>query len=489
MAKAAYIGIDNVARKMKKFYLGVPTFVPVALPVGYTQIEYIESTGNQAINTGITPDLNTRVTMSFAMKTAPNKNVAIFAAVGQFSLRWTGSVFRHVTGSNTQDFSNNIGAVGRHHADKKGVTCTVDSETKTANVSSINITTPIYFCAINNNGLTAFSSVMIYGAQIYQNEMLVRDFIPCKNASGVAGLMDVVNNVFYTSEGTGQFIAGSDTPQSLARAITKAYIGVNGVAQLFYEANSFILPAYTGQYVISGDKTKGSIQLLTSGTLTLHPATYDIFCVGGGASGGYPSWRNLGSKYYGGGGGGYTFTQLKRQVNVARNCAVVIGSGGIVPASSGDDARTAGGNTSITIAGSIYEASGGTAESEEVILKTMVMGTHGGSGGGAGAASMNGSGYDGGSDGSDGKADRYGDVHGGTGQGSTTRAFEESNNTLYAVGGGGGGSGGAGAGGEGGGGRGGSDGTANTGGGGGGANGGSTAGDGGSGIVVVRWGY
>ena len=41
MAKAAYIGIDNVARKMKKFYLGVPTFVPVALPVGYTQIEYL----------------------------------------------------------------------------------------------------------------------------------------------------------------------------------------------------------------------------------------------------------------------------------------------------------------------------------------------------------------------------------------------------------------------------------------------------------------
>lgn len=90
MAKAAYIGIDNVARKMKKFYLGVPTFVPVALPVGYTQIEYIESTGNQAINTGITPDLNTRVTMSFEMKTAPNKNVAfrssrtIFLAVDGF---------------------------------------------------------------------------------------------------------------------------------------------------------------------------------------------------------------------------------------------------------------------------------------------------------------------------------------------------------------------------------------------------------------------
>ena len=275
----------------------------------------------------------------------------------------------------------------------------------------------------------------------------------------------------------------------VAREISKGYVGVNGVAQLFYEANSFELPTYTGQYVISGDKTKGSIQLLTSGTLTLHPATYDIFCVGGGASGGFPSSRGLSNVYYGGGGGGYTFTQLQRQVNVVRNCAVVIGAGGVVPSNPGDEGRTAGGNTSITIAGNVYEASGGTAESEEVILKTMVMGTHGGSGGGAGAASMNGSGYAGGSDGSDGKADSYGDVYGGTGQGSTTRAFGENNGTLYAGGGGGGGRGGSGAGGAGGGGAGGNNnGTANTGGGGGGASGKST-GSGGSGIVIVRWGY
>lgn len=491
MAKAAYIGIDNVARKMKKFYLGAPTFVPVALPVGYTQIEYIESTGNQAINTGITPDLNTRVTMSFEMKTAPNKNVAIFAAVGQFSLRWTGSVFRHVTGSNTQDFSNNIGAVGRHHADKNGVTCTVDSETKTANVSSINITTPIYFCAINNNGLTAFSSVMIYGAQIYQNEMLVRDFIPCKNASGVAGLMDVVNNVFYASEGTGQFIAGSDTPHSLAREITKAYIGVNGIAQLFYEANSFVLPTYTGQYVISGDKTKGSIQLLTSGTLTLHPATYDIFCVGGGASGHQPTTKQ---GITGGGGAGYTFTQLNCKINIIRKCAVIIGAGGRVM----EGERNAGSTTSITVANDVYEAKGGTTQTKASLGDGSGCGSHGGSGGGAKQDASRGNGYDGGSDGSDGEGITvlFNQQAGGIGQGITTRAFGENNNTLYAGGGGGGcqtqGSnpGSPGDGGAGGGGAAGDDGFANTGGGGGGCSSYSgNAGSGGSGIVIVRWGY
>lgn len=489
MTKAAYIGVDNKARNLSKFYLGIPTFVPVVLPVEFTQIEYIESTGNQAINTGITPDLNTRVAMSFEMKAAPSKNVAIFAAAGQFSLRWTGSVFRHVTGSNTQDFSNNIGAVGRHHADKNGVTCTVDSETKTANVSSINITTPIYFCAINNNGLTAFSSVMIYRAQIYQNEMLVRDFIPCKNASDVAGLMDIVNNVFYASEGTGQFIAGSDTPQSLARAITKAYIGVNGVAQLFYEVNSFVLPTYTGQYVISGDTTKGSIQLLTSGTLTLHPATYDIFCVGGGASGRH---NNYTSGY--GGGSGYTYTKLNHIIDAVTECPVVIGSGGAETGGlNGGSGQKSGGQSSIVIGNNTYVADGGDNN-------------NGGSGGGSSGSSVVGrrNGGDGGSNGSDGGKGYSDAADAGSGQGTTTRAFGESDNTLYAGGGGGGpyipkdstagstGVGGAG----GGGGYGGTEGTANTGGGGGGARGGiglgsavASSGHGGSGIVIVRWGY
>ena len=96
---------------------------------------------------------------------------------------------------------------------------------------------------------------------------------------------------------------------------------------------------------------------------------------------------------------------------------------------------------------------------------------------------------------------------GGVGQGTTTRAFGESEGTLYAGGGGGGhnGAGGeftaGGVGGSGGGGNGGcrnyltinafsTPGAVNTGGGGGGAAGGGVKGsDGGSGVAIIRWGY
>lgn len=36
----------------------------------------------------------------------------------------------------------------------------------------------------------------------------VRNFIPCKNISGILGLYDIVNNIFYTNAGTGTFTAG-----------------------------------------------------------------------------------------------------------------------------------------------------------------------------------------------------------------------------------------------------------------------------------------
>ena len=40
----------------------------------------------------------------------------------------------------------------------------------------------------------------LYGCKIYDNDKIVRDFIPCKNSSGVIGLYDTVNSQFYQKE-------------------------------------------------------------------------------------------------------------------------------------------------------------------------------------------------------------------------------------------------------------------------------------------------
>lgn len=220
----------------------------------------------------------------------------------------------------------------------------------------------------------------------------------------------------------------------------------------------------------------------------------DIFCVGGGGAGGAGYWYT--SMQYqeggGGGGGGYTSTAFNIGVVAGQVLNCVIGAGGS-PTTAINIPGHAGGTTSVSRSGSVLCTAnggngGGGANSNN--------GGSGGSGGGGGYNDMDNRspvirpGYNGYSDGA-------GESYYATGQGTTTRAFDESGNTLYSGGGGGGGVGKSypGAGGAGGGGAGSNDtgnsGGANTGGGGGGSGGtvygtSYNGGSGGSGVILIR---
>ena len=55
-----------------------------------------------------------------------------------------------------------------------------------------------------------YGACKLRSCKIYDNGTLVRDFIPCKNASGVVGLWDDVNSAFYQNAGSGTFTAGPE---------------------------------------------------------------------------------------------------------------------------------------------------------------------------------------------------------------------------------------------------------------------------------------
>lgn len=309
-----------------------------------------------------------------------------------------------------------------------------------------------------------------------------------------------------------------------AKAINQIFVGVNNIAKLVYSSSggsgSFELPTFTGSNSIFGDELSGIIELYESGTLTLHPGVYDVFLVGGGASGGTESTHGTSGNATGGGGSGYTTTQKSVNITESVECSVVIGAGGafnyVKPYRS-----VAGGVTSITSTAFANSAQGGKSTNSNTSGSDSAgEGTDGGSGGGARATAGNQAGHIGGSDGADGESNNVMGIitTGGVGQGATTKAFGESSGTLYAGGGGGGnitstsgGATGSSAGGAGGGGNGGTyntpdggkvynistAGTPNTGGGGGGGAviGGATSNipadarpkNGGSGIIIVRW--
>ncbi len=257
----------------------------------------------------------------------------------------------------------------------------------------------------------------------------------------------------------------------------------------------FELPVFTGNHAIFGDETAGRIELYESGTLTLSPGTYDFFLVGGGGAG-KTGHDDDGVRYGGGGGGsGYTTTIFEKRFENSVNLDIIVGAGG----TGSNYGSTGGSETKVSLFNGsvIAQAAGGViVPGTGSTASAARWGGNGGSGGGSGF-------YVGGSGGSDGANGGNGlvaagnnknNIPGGTGQGKTTRMFEELDATLYAGGGAGSGEGSNqinGSPGAGGGGAFRAAATPNTGGGGGGDDyhsfGSSSPGAGGSGIVIVRW--
>lgn len=238
------------------------------------------------------------------------------------------------------------------------------------------------------------------------------------------------------------------------------------------DAPTFELPIFTGNHMIYGDETEGRIELLESGELTLYPGTYDVFVAGAGASGSGNASPMPTGLAPGGAGSGYTITKKGITVKDFLVLSVLVGAGGVATTSP---IGSTGSKSSITIGEDEITANGGNPAA--VYNYYYTKGGDGGSGGGGNANND----QDGGAVGTDGS---NGSSGGGTGQGTTTRAFEDPEGTLYATGGRAGGTynktqPGTSA-------------TANT------ADGGSSAGmrssssakvggNGGSGIIIIRW--
>lgn len=194
----------------------------MSLPKGYKRLEYIQSSGTQYIDTGFAPNHDTRVIADFQFLAATTAFQSVFgsrtsaSSANRFCFYLSSSsYFRSDYGNTNQSFPNTISTTGRHTVDKNKNVTLIDgtnsvTHTATSFTSALNLT----LFANNTNGKTGeFGSEMLYSCQIYDNGTLVRDFVPCQNASGAVGLWDAANEVFYGNAGTGTFAAGPVVPE------------------------------------------------------------------------------------------------------------------------------------------------------------------------------------------------------------------------------------------------------------------------------------
>lgn len=189
--------------------------------IGENILSYIESTGTQYIDTGYIPNHNTSIEIKLNVtdNETINDNISLWG-VEKNKIRFvlmdnnyppSASSYLHAYYciGNTSDFTSTIDFRKKDTIFKMnntGITCN-GTNIATYSINDFNVGANLYLFAKNvsdNNTVVSYSKMKLYYCKIWDNDNLVRDFVPAKQ-EGIFGLLDKVENKFYTNNGEGVF--------------------------------------------------------------------------------------------------------------------------------------------------------------------------------------------------------------------------------------------------------------------------------------------
>ena len=182
----------------------------IKLPDGYTKLVYIEFTGTQYVNTVFQANQNTRLKMKFAYL----GGAVVFGAYnaggnGGFALQAVDGKWLTYYGNSVGASTATISVGAETTVDMNRNILTVDGTVaRTATENTFSGDYPILLSCIydGRNGAGYFTSLKVFDCQIYDNDILVRNYVPCVSPNGEIGLYDVVTKQFYGNAGTGTII-------------------------------------------------------------------------------------------------------------------------------------------------------------------------------------------------------------------------------------------------------------------------------------------
>lgn len=216
--------IDQLLKRVLPENLGVDLRVE-DVPIKYTLLEYIESSGTQRINTGVLMTDDTRI-KAVAVATATSANNSLYGLhdlAKRFILRvrqQNKTTFTAQIGS-TADveyteyeryFSVNLGdvidveTVGIQQVSVNGVT--QNGNYVTPWESSVPMNVPIFAMGYTYGSIVqynAYGSYKLYGFSIWHGEEKLRDFAPILDETGTPCLYDRVSSRCFYNTGSGTF--------------------------------------------------------------------------------------------------------------------------------------------------------------------------------------------------------------------------------------------------------------------------------------------
>ena len=186
------------------------------LPAGYTEVEYIENTGNSYINTTLQLCSATTNTFQVEAKLIPNRIGTqqyqnIFSCMSEDGEPYQGFAYRYYNNSTTtasyfNPLNNGLITEVSNGDGTKSVTAA------TTNGLTYSHTYPLTICCGLDSSRSPFryTNTRIYTFKVTLNNGIAADYVPAKRDSdSVYGLYDVITDTFYTSPNGNNFIGGN----------------------------------------------------------------------------------------------------------------------------------------------------------------------------------------------------------------------------------------------------------------------------------------
>lgn len=214
-----HLTINN--RNVVRFSIG-GSIAWKGLPKGYVQLDYIQSTGQNKmtdypdstpyIDTGVIPNQNSRIICEFMFKSG----TGIYGARtdtghDNFAFRSSSSKWQGCYGTSLGPTGVASDTVTWHIAEHNKNLFYLDGVLLyTHTYEEFTPNKSIILGGINASNTVYGGTCLYRSCQIYAEDVLVRDFIPCKSPGGEIGMYDTLNAVFYGNAGTGEFVAGAE---------------------------------------------------------------------------------------------------------------------------------------------------------------------------------------------------------------------------------------------------------------------------------------
>lgn len=259
------------------------------LPEGYVQLEYIESTTSQYINTGIKGELESELTF-IGQRTGDNPNQNYGHLWGDLSTSARSLSFNtpktasasgssrfgdKATSSNTSPIKviplNTPVTIIQN---KEGATASTGFEIAFDTTTAFETDNPLllFTAALSGGGPTASSHK--WRCEYFSHKkggVLVQEFIPCKNAQGEIGMYDTVSGNFFANKSSTPFVAGPEAQPTPTEPIAIESVG-DKTKNLFNQ--STIVP---GKYIDANGRIQSNSRVSYSDLIEIEPGVTYVF--------------------------------------------------------------------------------------------------------------------------------------------------------------------------------------------------------------------